>query len=827
MMSGLSGILEAVGLQAIIGFLAGLRKSGTLRLVYDGWSGEVIFDRGEVVDAAFGAERGLAALDALALALPVGTFSFVEGPAESVPPEARTIDLSPQALQAHLEGVLESGSGAPAPALTPVTVPLLVPGDGVAAGEDGARKVALTRGAIQTLLAVDGQRSVAEIAAGRGFAETIKDLQALARQGLIAMPGQGVPVQGVPVQGGPVQGGPVQGAPGWGLEVAPVVPGAAPAALAAGTPAPQVQDVSASLEALPAQERPDNRKADDRKADDRMADDRKADEFKVDDRKVDDRGRARTLVEPPSPAEISSAWPAIWDPVAPPSAQEERPSTRPVAPAAERPSAEPIVPVAQPVPLAAVSEDNTCPKLGFADDVTRHFSRPTQIHRCFAGTNPVRIVTDDQQDFCLTGQFPTCARFAAAATSPQAVPDTLRPRGVAPDERGAPEEPLSGSMPEPAPSPVAGSSQPLSRERLPAARAGSVSLMAGAGNGALESPPDALEPAPLDRGRRWTPAALVGSVPPGREGAGAADGGAVVPLPETDAAPPAPPVTLRDRRRPSAPPVVGGGGAPARPAGDGALQRLRGSRTQLLLGLATIGIAAALLAPVLMRPPEDVPVQPAPLGTAGPDTTPAAAVSASPGTPVPTPRALRTVFDDRFVNSQGSWPNNPESSAWFAEGAYRLLARQAGQFVAIGAPLRERFRDVVVTGAFRKVSGPVGGGYGLIVRDQGPGARDGASQVGRFYVFEVGDKGEVGIWRRDGDKWIDILPWTPSGAVSQGNSANTLSVQALGPQLTFSVNGQVVSSQTDTNLQEGSVGIFVGGDGNEVVIERFLVQVPS
>ncbi len=300
-MSGLSGILEAVGLQAIIGFLAGLRKSGTLRLVYDGWSGEVIFDRGEVVDAAFGAERGLAALDALALALPAGTFSFVEGPAESVPPEARTIDLSPQALQAHLESVLEPGSGALAPALTPATVPLLVPGDGVAAGEDGARKVALTRGAIQTLLAVDGQRSVAEIAAGRGFAETIKDLQALARQGLIA----------VPVQGAPVQGAPVQGAPGWGLEVAPapVVPGGAPAVLAAGAPGPQVQDVSASQEALPAQERPHNRNAD---------------EFNV-----DDRARARAHDEPPTPAEISSAWPALSDPVVPSPAQEERPRPGP------------------------------------------------------------------------------------------------------------------------------------------------------------------------------------------------------------------------------------------------------------------------------------------------------------------------------------------------------------------------------------------------------------------------------------------------------------------------------------------------------------------
>ena len=37
---------------------------------------------------------------------------------------------------------------------------------------------------------------------------------------------------------------------------------------------------------------------------------------------------------------------------------------------------------------------------------------------------------------------------------------------------------------------------------------------------------------------------------------------------------------------------------------------------------------------------------------------------------------------------------------------------------------------------------------------------------------EVGDKGEVGIWRREGDRWIDLLPWTRSDAVKPGNSTN-------------------------------------------------------
>src|SRR5438552_4090103 len=84
-------------------------------------------------------------------------------------------------------------------------------------------------------------------------------------------------------------------------------------------------------------------------------------------------------------------------------------------------------------------------------------------------------------------------------------------------------------------------------------------------------------------------------------------------------------------------------------------------------------------------------------------------------------------------------PVRPERGS----GGYLLTARQPGQFVALGVPLTEALRDVVVSASFHKVAGPAGGGFGLIVRDQGPDARDGQSQAGRYYVFEVGDKGEV------------------------------------------------------------------------------------
>ena len=104
-------------------------------------------------------------------------------------------------------------------------------------------------------------------------------------------------------------------------------------------------------------------------------------------------------------------------------------------------------------------------------------------------------------------------------------------------------------------------------------------------------------------------------------------------------------------------------------------------------------------------------------------------------------------------------------------GSYRVMPRQAGQFVAVAVPaVGEILQDVIVNASFRKVGGPAGGGYGIIVRDQGPAPRDGSNQLGRYYVLEVGDKGEVGIWRREGDRWIDLLPCCPMP--SPGNASN-------------------------------------------------------
>jgi hypothetical protein len=182
------------------------------------------------------------------------------------------------------------------------------------------------------------------------------------------------------------------------------------------------------------------------------------------------------------------------------------------------------------------------------------------------------------------------------------------------------------------------------------------------------------------------------------------------------------------------------------------------------------------------------------------------------------------VYDEAFQGSPGKWPTNNQLTAWLPDNAYHVFAAPPNRFVTVTAPVTQPLRDVIVEARLRKAGGPSGGGYGIVVRDQGPAASPEGERSGRFYVAEVSDRGEVGVWRRDGDRWIDLLTWTPSGAVHTDGTANQLSVQVTGQRLVFLVNGTQVAALRDLVLPDGSAGILVGGDLNEVILERFTVR---
>jgi hypothetical protein len=194
--------------------------------------------------------------------------------------------------------------------------------------------------------------------------------------------------------------------------------------------------------------------------------------------------------------------------------------------------------------------------------------------------------------------------------------------------------------------------------------------------------------------------------------------------------------------------------------------------------------------------------------------------------PTATSGVPRVLLAQRFLAPLPSWPHDPEGNSWFEDGTYHLLSRQAGRFVAVGVPLSEPVGNVVVFAQFHKVSGPSGGGYGFIIRNQGePSERDSRSQAGRFMVVEVGDLGDIGIWQREQTRWVDVLPWTHANAVHRGEEPNMLTLTTRGANLHFEVNGESVADLAYDGLPTtGGLGIFVGGDLNEVALEWLRIE---
>jgi hypothetical protein len=178
----LAGTLEGIGLAALVRFLVSLNPSGRLLVADDVWGGEVGFDEGRVVTAAFGAERGLGALEAIALALPNGEFRFTGGAA----PEARDVELPPEELERYLTSLAEEQTAMAKVLPSLASVPRLVDPAGATAG--GPDRITIDRSTLYSLLLVDGQRTVHAICeqrGERGAAQTLKELSWLAGTGMV------------------------------------------------------------------------------------------------------------------------------------------------------------------------------------------------------------------------------------------------------------------------------------------------------------------------------------------------------------------------------------------------------------------------------------------------------------------------------------------------------------------------------------------------------------------------------------------------------------------------------------------------------------------
>jgi hypothetical protein len=108
--------------------------------------------------------------------------------------------------------------------------------------------------------------------------------------------------------------------------------------------------------------------------------------------------------------------------------------------------------------------------------------------------------------------------------------------------------------------------------------------------------------------------------------------------------------------------------------------------------------------------------------------------------------------------------------------------------------------DVVIEVTTYQSSAPENdnNGYGVAcrVKEEGDG----------YYLLISGD-GFYGIMSSDGNEFDQLVDWTESNVINQGNATNTIRATCAGSTLTLEVNGQELASIDDSRFSSGDIAL--------------------
>ncbi len=175
------------------------------------------------------------------------------------------------------------------------------------------------------------------------------------------------------------------------------------------------------------------------------------------------------------------------------------------------------------------------------------------------------------------------------------------------------------------------------------------------------------------------------------------------------------------------------------------------------------------------------------------------------------------LYQDDFSDSNSGWPvaaDSDKAANYTADGQYLLQAITARQDV--WAHPGKNFSDATIEVDASKASGPDNNGFGLVCRFQ---------DNNNFYYFMTSSDGyqAIGIYQNGSSKYLTADKMQTTSAIKPG--VNHLRADCVGSTLTFYINGQKVSSATDTTFTSGDVGVF--DDPNVgITFDNFAVYQP-
>ncbi len=186
------------------------------------------------------------------------------------------------------------------------------------------------------------------------------------------------------------------------------------------------------------------------------------------------------------------------------------------------------------------------------------------------------------------------------------------------------------------------------------------------------------------------------------------------------------------------------------------------------------------------------------------------------------------LFQDDFSRTSSGWDRvniEGEGMTDYQDGVYRIQVLTAETIVWSNPGLD--FSDVQIEVDSTKVGGPDDNDFGVICRYEELG-----NDQYNYYFFLISSDGYYGIGKVLGDSQeligTDVL--VTSEHINQGMAANHIRADCVGSTLTLYVNGQMLTSQRDTNLTSGDVGLLAstyGTAGTDIHFDNFSVLKPE
>lgn len=229
-----------------------------------------------------------------------------------------------------------------------------------------------------------------------------------------------------------------------------------------------------------------------------------------------------------------------------------------------------------------------------------------------------------------------------------------------------------------------------------------------------------------------------------------------------------------------------------------------------------------------------------------PEPTPTATPEESEPDPTPTKNNLPTLepinladipglneqilLEDDFSSNANDWPTGEQSDEYgitnteFVDGRYRMT-QEAKQGVFVWNDLTQIDYDnfvfsVEATPVEQQVADTFA--YGITFRENVDDAE--------YYAFEISADGSFTVNLRHNEEWKTLVDWTESAAINRG-STNQLAVKAVGPSLTFYINGHEVAAVEDDTLDTGAIGVAMDlydkGDKVTVDFDNLVIRAIS